>query len=66
MNEHTPDINNIVEHCLKNEQWYIDRSMDCSDRWINRGWIEALQFVTQNFNTKVKETLIGQKKKGVK
>ena len=46
------NIKNILLHCQENEKEYgeLDINPDDPGRLINRGWIEALQFVQEHFD----------------
>ena len=45
-------IKNVLLHCLDNEKEYKEYDINPDDRGrlINRGWIEALQFVQEHFD----------------
>ena len=45
-------LKNILIHCQKNENDYelFGAKPDDCNRLINRGWIEALQFVEEHFD----------------
>ena len=45
-------IKNILLHCQENEEQYKEYwvMLDNPNRLINRGWIEALQFVEEHFD----------------
>ena len=45
-------IKNILLHCQENEEQYKEYGvmLDNPNRLINRGWIEALQFVEEYFD----------------
>ena len=57
----TPRIENVIKHCHKLDTIYSqqtiysqkeddnEKSDWLKDRWINRGWLEALRFVQQNY-----------------
>ena len=46
------NLKNILQHCQENEKEYESFGInpDDSGRLINRGWIEALEFVQDNFD----------------
>ena len=46
------NMKNILLHCKENEKEYreLDINPDDPRRLINRGWIEALQFVEEHFD----------------
>ena len=54
MKERKPmgNLKNILLHCQENEKEYIKYNINPDDRGrlINRGWIEALQFVQEHFD----------------
>ena len=54
-------IKNILLHCQENEEHYKEYGVmiDNPSRLINRGWIEALQFVEEHFDVDL--TTIQQK-----
>ena len=45
-------IKNVLIHCQENEKEYKSFGINPDDpgRLINRGWIEALEFVQDNFD----------------
>ena len=45
-------LKNVLIHCQKNEMDYESYGInpDDSGRLINRGWIEALEFVQEHFD----------------
>ena len=45
-------LKNILLHCKENEEEYMSFGINPDDpgRLINRGWIEALQFVQEHFD----------------
>ena len=45
-------IKNILLHCQENEEQYKEYGVmiDNPNRLINRGWMEALQFVEEYFD----------------
>ena len=45
-------MKNILLHCQKNEMEYEEFGINPDDRGrlINRGWIEALEFVQEHFD----------------
>ena len=45
-------IKNVLIHCLENEKEYKEYDINPDDpgRLINRGWIEALEFVQEHFD----------------
>tara|TARA_R100001530_G_C4224873_1_gene130999 strand:+ start:308 stop:487 length:180 start_codon:yes stop_codon:yes gene_type:complete len=45
-------IKNILLHCQENEKQFQEYGvmLDNPNRLINRGWIEALQFVEEHFD----------------
>ena len=45
-------LKNILLHCEENEKEYTSFGINPDDpgRLINRGWIEALQFVQEHFD----------------
>lgn len=45
----TPRIENVIKHCEKYDIIYSQQEIDSKDRWTNRGWLEALRFVQQNY-----------------
>ena len=53
-------IKNVLLHCMKNEQEYQTlKPSDDDGRLINKGWIEALEYVMRNFD--VEDRTIKQK-----
>ena len=57
-------IKNVLLHCMNNEQECKDMGMpDDGDRMINKGWIEALEYVIRNY--KIEDNIIKHKQKGV-
>ena len=46
------NMKNILLHCQQNEKKYESYGIkiDDSNRLINRGWIEALQFIQEHFD----------------
>ena len=46
------NVKNILLYCLENEEEYKEFGVNPDDRGrlINRGWIEALQFVQEHFD----------------
>ena len=54
MKERKPmgNLKNILLHCQENEKEYIKYNTNPDDpgRLINRGWIEALEFVKEHFD----------------
>ena len=61
----TCGIKNVLLHCMNNEQKYKDNvvQMDDEDRMINKGWIEALEYVIRNYE--IEDNIIKHKQKGV-
>ena len=49
-------IKNVLIQCQENEKEYQEHGINPSDRGrlINRGWIEALQFVEEHFDIDLK------------
>jgi len=50
------NLKNVLLHCQENEKEYIELDVNPDDngRLINRGWIEALQFVQEHFDIDLK------------
>ena len=46
------NMKNILLHCQENERKYEEFGINPDDkgRLLNRGWIEALQFVEEHFD----------------
>ena len=66
------NIKNGLLQCMNNEQKYKDNMaqgdlsfgmMNDTDRMINKGWIEALEYVIRNYE--IEDNIIKHKQKGV-
>ena len=45
------NIKNLLLHCMENEQKYQKYNMlDDKDRLINKGWIQAIEYIISNCN----------------
>ena len=59
-------VKNVLLHCLENDKDYVKYGVENKGKWINQGWIEALEFVERNFDTEEKTIIINNKQKGNK
>ena len=48
------NIRDVLLHCLENDKDYVKYGVEDKGKWINQGWIEALQYVSSTFDTEEK------------
>ena len=50
------ELKNLLPHCIEIEKQYESLGVNPNDpgRLVNKGWIEALEFVNSNFDAEYK------------